>query len=125
MDVQPRDHPMTAANPRRSTARTVAVWLGGIVAAVVLVGIVGVVIGLANGPAAVSADVGTCLAESSGKKLDVVDCGTSGAAYRVVARIPSQDKGGMDACREHPDAAVAYWEGKSGSSGTVLCLAKL
>jgi hypothetical protein len=68
-----------------------------------------------------SADVGQCVRNngtSSAPKVEVVDCGSSDAQYRIVGRLKNTSN--SRDCEQFADSTTAYT--KSGSSGYILCL---
>jgi len=93
--------------------------------AVILV-ILGVVLYLARTNAA-NAEVGDCLKETGSNSFEQVECGSAEAAFKVVGRVEhkreSETSGACDPFQDQ-GAAQAHWTGRSGRSGTVLCLAE-
>jgi hypothetical protein len=80
-----------------------------------------------------NATVGECLAgESAGKnfeeiqdaELRIVDCTDTEANLTVVGRIEgrSEEQADDEVCQPYDQAELTYWAGRSGESGTVLCL---
>lgn len=84
---------------------------------------------LSNAPE--TARVGDCLAGTTADSLRTIDCTNPAAAHKVVGRI--EDKTESEAatndvaqlCSVHPAARSAYWEGRKGGKGYVLCLEPL
>jgi hypothetical protein len=81
------------------------------------------------------AKVGSCIAgasapkegqESEAGKAKVVDCGSTGASFKVVARFEKKKLSEADAaCQGHPEAPFVFTAIPNGGTGVVLCLAKL
>nr|BFE59975.1 hypothetical protein GCM10020063_045010 [Dactylosporangium thailandense] len=75
--------------------------------------------------AALNAKVGDCLHQKGANELAIVKCDSSDANFVVLGRVESKTESEVDAtdvCAQWADATSAYWEGKSGQKGTVLCL---
>lgn len=80
----------------------------------------------------VGAAVGECLAgdsvdnvqQAQNADLRVVDCTEADARYTVVGRIDGRTQEQVDdeVCQPYDQAELTYWDGRSGESGTVLCL---
>jgi hypothetical protein len=75
--------------------------------------------------AASKAKVGDCVQQQGSNDLKVVKCDDTKANFKVVGRVEdkTQVEASLGACDDFPDAQSAYWEGKSGEKGLVLCLA--
>jgi hypothetical protein len=81
------------------------------------------------------AKVGACIAgasapkegqEAEAGKAKVVDCGSAGASFKVVARFEKKKLSEADAaCQGHPEAPFVFTAIPNGGTGVVLCLAKL
>ncbi len=73
-----------------------------------------------------NAQVGNCVTESGSNYVKIVDCGDAKATLKVVGRVENKTESEArgNACDAFPDAEQVFWEGKSGQSGMVLCLAK-
>jgi len=74
---------------------------------------------------ALNAKVGDCLHQKGANDLSVVKCDSSDANFSVLGRISDKTEADADAagvCDQWADSTNAYWEGKSGQKGTVLCL---
>ena len=68
------------------------------------------------------------MAQSGENSLTRVKCDDPKASFVVVGRVNDRDEieASLSACDPFTDkgAAQAYWEGKDGGKGFVLCLAK-
>jgi hypothetical protein len=110
----------------------------------VTIGVVGLAAALALSAYAVvqyvsggvdKAKVGACIAgasapkegqEAEAGKAKVVDCGSAGASFKVVARFEKKKLSEADAaCQGHPEAPFVFTAIPNGGTGVVLCLAKL
>jgi hypothetical protein len=114
--------PGPAQPARRGGAGRLIVIL--VVAVVVIGGLIALGVFL-NRDAASSAKVGDCVQQSGGDDIKVVKCDDANADYKVVGRVENktQVEASLSACDPFPDAESAYWEGKPGEKGLVLCLA--
>jgi len=76
---------------------------------------------------ATAGEVGDCFTGDSDdiNSLQSSDCGP-GARYKVVGKVDDQSEFQLrvtgSVCDPFPNADVAFWQGRSGSTGTVLCL---
>jgi hypothetical protein len=95
-----------------------------VIIAVVIGGLVALGIYL-NRDAASSAKVGDCVTQEGNNELKVVKCDDASADFKVVGRVENKTRveASLNACDAFPDAQQAYWEGKQGEKGLVLCLA--
>jgi len=92
------------------------VVLGGLVAAGIYF----------NRDAATNAKVGDCVHQEGTDSIKVVKCDDAGADFKVVGRVEDKRQSETEsACSQYPDYESAYWEGKSGKEGLVLCLARV
>lgn len=75
--------------------------------------------------AASKAKVGDCVQQKGPNDLAVVKCSDAKADFKVVGRVENKTQidAGINACKPFPEAEQAYWEGKQGEKGLVLCLA--
>lgn len=107
----------------KSVGRRIVVGLVGVG---VLVG-GGYILDQVNG-APSTANVGDCMAGANEKELKVVECTDPSAAWTVVGKLEDKTQvefnTNLNICRDFPEAGSAYWEGKRGRSGYVLCLKK-
>jgi hypothetical protein len=105
---------------RRGSARRTLITLA--VLAVLVVG--GIAAGIYfNRNAASSAKVGDCVSQEGTNELEVVPCTDAKADFKVVGRVEDKSQGDTDgACEPFTEAESAYWEGKQGAKGLVLCL---
>src|SRR5262249_29403026 len=75
-----------------------------------------------------AARVGDCVQQIGADSVRVVDCGDAGATFKVVGRVEdkTQVEAGLSACDPYAGqgATQAYWSGKLGEKGYVLCLAR-
>jgi hypothetical protein len=110
--------------PRRSKRRQVIVLT-------VFLGLVAALFGVIwsqtrHNPEA--ARVGDCVRQTGADSVQVVDCGDPNAAFKVVGRVEdkTQVEASLSACDPYAGqgAKQAYWSGKLGEKGYVLCLAK-
>lgn len=106
--------PKQGMNPKLKRA------LLGIVAAVVVFG-VALWLGM-DEPA--NAKVGDCVSGTSTEELQIVECDSPEAEWKVVGRGEDKARTEMEsACQAFQNAERAYWEGREGQQGLVLCLA--
>ena len=104
-----------------------------IVALVILVMIVlGIVITAlsASGSNTDSAAVNDCVTKPDNDNIKVVDCGSGDASLKVAGEVENKTQAEASlnsaaVCRPFPTATNAYWKGKIGKPGYVLCLAPL
>jgi hypothetical protein len=71
------------------------------------------------------AQVGDCLVGAAEGRFEVVDCADGSAAFTVVGRAEGRAQTeAAEACKTlaSPAPERAYWEGKAGEPGVVLCL---
>ena len=75
-----------------------------------------------------NASVGGCVAKSGADDIKTVSCSDGQAAFTVVGKVENKtqadvglDSGGI--CKPFPTAKSAFWKGKIGQKGYVLCLA--
>jgi hypothetical protein len=75
-----------------------------------------------------TAKVGDCLAGNSEKDLKTVKCDDAKAQHKVVGKLEDKTEAEFDAasdtnpCTAFPTAESAFWEGKKGGKGYILCL---
>jgi len=92
----------------------------GIVAVVVALG-VAIWLGM-DEPA--RAKVGDCVSGTSAEELQIVECTSAEAEWKVVGRVEDKAQTEMStACQAFQSAEQAYWQGEPGKDGLVLCLA--
>jgi hypothetical protein len=92
----------------------------GIVVAVVVFG-VAIWLGM-DEPA--RAKVGDCVSGTSAEELQIVECASPQAEWKVVGRVEDKAQTEMSsACQAFQNAERAYWQGEQGKNGLVLCLA--
>jgi hypothetical protein len=114
--------------PRRPRRTRLFIRLG-ILAVVVIVGIVIAVINSHSDPA--GASVGQCLSGdlNSADSVKQTDCTANNAAYKVLAVLDNKSESDYNSdsiCTDVPNADAVFWEGHDGESdGTILCLQKL
>jgi len=75
-----------------------------------------------------SAKVNDCVTKPENNSIKVVDCSKSTAAYRVAGKVENKTQvdvslNSAEICKPFPTATSAYWKGKIGKPGYVLCLA--
>jgi hypothetical protein len=99
---------------------------------VLLVVVVGIVIAAlsASGSNTDSAAVNDCVTKPDNDNIKVVDCGSSDASLKVVGKVENKTQADVSLnsaaiCKPFPTATNAYWKGKIGKAGYVLCLAPL
>ena len=97
-----------------------------VIVVAVILAILGVVLYLARNNAA-NAEVGDCMKQTGPNSLEQVKCDDSQAKFKVVGRVEGkrQSEATISACDAYKSqgAEQVYWEGKSGGTGFVLCLA--
>jgi hypothetical protein len=118
--------PAPPAPPKKHAGRRVA---AGIFLLVIVVVVVVVAVKARQGNPD-SAVVGDCIHHGSGDNVKVVDCKDASAAYKVVGKVenktqPQFDLSSGTICKPFPGAQSAFWKGKVGSTGYVLCLAPI
>lgn len=95
------------------------------VVAVVVLAVAGYAVNLALG-APSTASVGDCMAGTNERELKVVDCGDPSAQWTVTGKIENKTEAEFTSdrniCAAFQEAGSAYWEGKRGKAGYVLCL---
>jgi hypothetical protein len=96
-----------------------------IVVALVVLGGIAAVGAYLNRDAANKANVGDCVTQEGANDLKVVECTDASADFKVVGRVEdkTQSEASLGACDDYPETESAYWEGKPGEKGLVLCLA--
>jgi hypothetical protein len=113
--------PVKTPNPQRRQ-RIVAL----VTVAVILALLGGVLWATRHNPS--TAKVGDCMKQTGTDSLEVVKCDDPKAAYKVVGKVAdkTQVEAQFSACDAYQaqNAESAYWQGKSGKTGYVLCLAK-
>jgi hypothetical protein len=119
-------YPPAPPAPQKHTGRRVVAGLFLLVLAVVII-VVAVKARQGNPDSAV---VGDCIHHGSGDNVKVVDCNDASAAYKVVGKVenktqPQFDLSSDTICKPFPGAESAFWKGKVGSTGYVLCLARI
>jgi len=113
-----------AVQPRRDRKRQ------RIVLAVFLVLVLGIFVAIWFGTrhSATYAKVGDCVKLTGTDSVEIVKCGDPSASYKVVGRVNGKTEvdASLDACDAYVSqgAVSAYWQGKPGGKGMVLCLAK-
>ena len=59
--------------------------------------------------------------------IKIVSCTASDAKYKVVGIVPNKTESQFNVddhlCDPYPTAVSALWQGRTGGSGSVLCLA--
>jgi hypothetical protein len=102
-----------------------------VVAAVILVVVV-VVIGVlawqSQRSSPDAAVVGDCVSHGSGDDIKVVACTDATAAFKVVGKVQNKTQTDFNLssesiCKPFPGVQSAFWKGKVGSTGYILCLA--
>ena len=96
-----------------------------VVALAVVIGGPIAIIAAQSAPSA--AKVGDCMSGQTAETLKKVDCTDASAAWTVVGRLSDKTEAQFDAeddpCSSFPTSETAYWEGKKGEKGFLLCLA--
>ena len=99
----------------------------GLVTIVVILAILGGVLWATRHNAS-TAKVGDCMKQTGANSLEVVKCDDPKASFKVVGKVEdkTQTEATFSACDpfEAQKPESVYWEGKSGKTGYVLCLAK-
>ncbi|MGI8332466.1 LppU/SCO3897 family protein [Actinomadura scrupuli] len=111
-----------AARPKNSLAGKIT--LGVIAVALV---VIGVLAWKESHSSPDAAKVGDCVARSGANDIKIVSCTDSTAAYKVVGKVENQTEPAFRIstgriCKPFPAAKSAFWKGKVGSTGYVLCL---
>ncbi len=99
-----------------------------ILAILVIVGIVFGIKAAKSNPDA--AKPGDCVSRGSAEDIKVVDCAGTKAAYKVVGKVEDKTQVQFDLstasiCKPFTGAKSAFWKGKVGEAGYVLCLAPI
>ena len=91
---------------------------------IVIVAVIGIVGYLGSRDDASNAKVNDCLVGQDEKSLKKVDC-SKHHDWTVVGKIDNKSESDFDenVCSAYSTATAAYWWGKSGEKGSVLCLA--
>ncbi|MFG2044902.1 hypothetical protein [Dactylosporangium sp. NPDC048998] len=74
---------------------------------------------------ALNANVGDCLHQKGANDLVLVKCDSADANFIVLGRVEGKTQSEADVagvCDQWEDRTGAFWEGKKGQKGTVLCL---
>jgi hypothetical protein len=125
VDGQPLAGSPVAGQPPQRNRRRQRIVL--VVFLVLVVGFFGF-IWFATRSNATNAKVGDCVSQTGENSLKIVKCDDASATYKVVGRVDDKTEveASLDACEAFVSqgATQAYWQGKSGSKGLVLCLAK-
>jgi hypothetical protein len=116
----------TPPPPQKKRGRRVVAL---VVLAVVVIGIVIAALS-AGGSSTDSAAVGDCVTKPNNDNLKVVACGSGDAALKVAGKVENKTQAEVSLnsaaiCKAFPTATNAYWKGKIGKPGYVLCLAPL
>jgi hypothetical protein len=94
---------------------------------VVVAGLVGVAVFFTRNNAS-TAKVGDCVQQKGENSVSVVKCDDPKADFKVVGRVENKTQSDalISACDpfQNQGAEAAFWEGKQGETGFVLCLAK-
>jgi hypothetical protein len=100
--------------------------------ALVVIGIIVVVIFgyLASKKSPDAAKIGDCVSRSGGNDIKIVKCTDAKAAYKVVGKVTGQSQVAFNInsgriCKPYPGTTSAFWKGKVGKSGYVLCLGRV
>jgi hypothetical protein len=115
--------PMPPAKPKKARRGIITLVVTLVVVAVVA--IIGV---LANRDSPKQTAVGDCMSGQTAETLKKVACTDSTAEWKVVGRVGNKTESEAKpetACTQWPETDSAYWEGKPGESGFVLCLAPI
>jgi hypothetical protein len=116
----------TPTPPQKKRGRKIVAL---VVLVVIVLGIVIVALS-ASGSNTDSAAVNDCVTKPNNDNLTVVDCGSGDAVLKVVGRVENKTQAEASInsaaiCKPFPTAMNAYWKGKIGKAGYVLCLAPL
>jgi hypothetical protein len=110
-----RAFPAVFSHPRPRSSVALVVVIGGPIA----------IIAAQSAPSA--ANVGDCMSGQTAQTLKKVDCTDASVAWTVVGRLSDKTEAEFDAeddpCAAFPTSETAYWEGKKGEKGVLLCLA--
>lgn len=124
----PAADPQAATPAKPSVARGIVKRIIGAVVVFGVIGIGGIAWSYLSG-APETAKVGDCLSGQSADALKTVECSDPKAEHKVAAKIEDKTEAEFEAadvetlCAGHPTTENAFWEGKEGGKGYVLCLA--
>lgn len=102
----------------------------GLIVGLVVVIIVGIVSYVSSKSSPDAAKVGDCVSKTGENSVKTVGCSDSSATYRVVGKVEHKTQldlslNSATICKPFPGAESAYWRGKVGQEGYILCLAPL
>lgn len=111
-------------------------FVGKIVVAVVVFGVLSAVGWWMSRDEPANAAVGDCLAGTSGDDMKVISCDDSTATYKVLGKEEEMTETEWDAAATNGTLCAAFptwdittdgtfWQGEAGETGTVLCLETL
>jgi hypothetical protein len=120
--------PLYRAHRRQQASRErIAVLVLLLVTALV---VIGVYVGTQRKEAANpdNTSVGDCMAKSGSDDVRVVPCGDANAVYKMVGKVADRSQADLslasaDICKPFPATKSAFWKGKIGKKGSILCLA--
>jgi hypothetical protein len=73
------------------------------------------------------AKVGDCMSGTNENNLKVIKCTDPKVTFKVVGKVDDKSESAFNTdrsiCEAFPGADSAFWKGKKGGSGYVLCLA--
>lgn len=112
--------------PRRSNGRRIAAF---VIILVVVAGIA-IVAYTTSKSSPDAAKVGDCVSKTGDNSVKTVSCSDSSATYKVVGKVEHKTQidlslNSASICKPFPTAQSAYWRGKVGQEGYILCLAPL
>jgi hypothetical protein len=121
---QPAGPPPLPPNPRPKKSIGRRIVLGVIALGLV---IIGVLAWKAAQHSPDAAKVGDCVSRVGTNDIKIVSCTDSTAAFKVVGKVNNQTEAAFQIstgsiCKPFPAAKSAFWKGKVGSTGYVLCL---
>jgi hypothetical protein len=126
--VQPAGDSAAPAVKPPSKGRAILVRLGLAVVVLIVVVIGGAIWANVSGDPSV-ANVGDCVSGTVANANDtkVVKCTDASATGKVVGKVEGKTEAQFNTetekiCGPYPTAETAFWSGKSGSKGFVLCL---
>ncbi|WP_432988435.1 LppU/SCO3897 family protein [Dactylosporangium sp. CA-233914] len=74
---------------------------------------------------ALNAKIGDCMHQTGPNDVSIVKCDSADADFTVLGRVEDKTQSEVDTtgvCDQWADTTSAYWEGKSGQKGTILCM---
>jgi hypothetical protein len=119
--------PHYGAPPMPAAKKNTRAWIF-LAVVVLLVTVVGVLAWQQGKSGPDVAKVGDCVSREGGNEISIVKCTDAKAVYKVAGKVEDQSQvtfniNSARICKPFPAAKSAFWKGKAGSNGYVLCLA--